>query len=124
MTGEPRMTVSMQAVLRSLLDTDQEYPTREVFGLELCRQHGLGFGTVYRILSRLHEAGWVNRRVEGTGAAGAQRAARIYYRLTCEGAASARHALAEAAAGAEAERPDRASGSWPAGGRPAGAPAA
>jgi|SRR4051794_10041260 PadR family transcriptional regulator PadR len=92
------MTTPTQAVLRSLLEAAREHPAREVYGLELCEQLGLGFGTVYRILARLHNAGWVNRRAEGTGAGAANRAARIYYWLTEEGADSARQALAEAAA--------------------------
>ncbi|GIM89584.1 hypothetical protein Ato02nite_013770 [Paractinoplanes toevensis] len=89
----------MQAVLRVLLDAYRVDPAREVYGLQLCERLGLGFGTVYRILARLHDqAGWVNKRVETPDAAGAGRATRIYYRLTDEGAESARLALAEAAA--------------------------
>jgi len=95
MTAIPRMTAPTQAVLRSLLEADRGHPAREVYGLELCEQLGLGFRTVYRILARLHDGGWVDRRAEGTGTA--NRAARIYYRLTEEGVDAARQALAEAA---------------------------
>ncbi|MCU7729457.1 PadR family transcriptional regulator [Actinoplanes sp. KI2] len=107
MSATPRMTTPTQAVLRSLLDAYREHPAHELYGLELCEQLGLGFRTVYRILTRLHNAGWINRRAEGTDAVAANRAARIYYRLTEQGADSARQALTEAAAHSAGEKHDR-----------------
>ena len=90
------MTAPMQGVLRSLLDAHQDRPAREVYGLQLCDQLNMGFRTIYRILGRLHDAGWVSRRAETMDTASPNRATRIYYRLTDKGSDSAPRALAEA----------------------------
>ena len=96
MAVAPRMTAPMQVVLRSLLDAHQDRPAREVYGLQLCDQLNMGFRTIYRILGRLHDAGWVSRRAETMDTASPNRATRIYYRLTDKGSDSAPRALAEA----------------------------
>ncbi|WRZ88381.1 PadR family transcriptional regulator [Streptomyces sp. NBC_01007] len=51
-----RMTPQTQLVLRAL----PEDPARRRYGLELCELAGLPSGTVYPILARLGQAGWVD----------------------------------------------------------------
>jgi PadR family transcriptional regulator, regulatory protein PadR len=62
-----------------------------VFGTEIMDSTGLRSGTVYPILARLEEMGWVVSSWEDQAVAAAQkRPARRYYRLTGLGEASAR----------------------------------
>lgn len=90
---EPRMTIPTQLVLRALL----EDPTRETYGLEICRKAGLPTGTIHPILARLEkEFGWLTSRWEDVKAEEAGRPRRRYYRLTEDGAERARIALARA----------------------------
>jgi PadR family transcriptional regulator, regulatory protein PadR len=87
------MTLQTQLVLRGLL----EDPAAERYGLELCDLVGLPSGTVYPILARLEQAGWVESRWEDPAlheAAGRPR--RRFYRLRVDGAQQAREALARA----------------------------
>jgi PadR family transcriptional regulator PadR len=89
----PRMTLQTQLVLRALLAE----PAAQRYGLQLCEETGLPNGTVYPIVARLEQAGWVVSSWEdpvkhvtrGTPP-------RRYYRLTDEGAEQAREALARA----------------------------
>lgn len=86
------MTLATQMVIRALLDK----PTQKRYGLELCAQAGLQSGTVYPILTRLEEAGWVQSAWEDPAVHQAEgRPRRRYYTLSEEGAARARLALAE-----------------------------
>jgi len=79
-------------VLRSLL----EKPAEKRYGLELCAEAGLQSGTVYPILTRLEQAGWVHSTWEDPEVHQAEgRPRRRYYMLSEEGAAQARQALAE-----------------------------
>ncbi|MDE3720833.1 PadR family transcriptional regulator [Nocardiopsis sp. N85] len=87
------MTLQTQLVLRVLLSD----PTQTVYGLQLCEATGLAAGTVYPILTRLVNCGWVDSRWETPDEqADAGRPRRKYYRLTGEGAREAGMALAEA----------------------------
>lgn len=91
MTVVPRMTLQTQLVLRALLAE----PVAERYGLQICQETGLPSGTIYPIVARLEQAGWVESRWEDPGehvAAGRPR--RRYYRLTGDGAEHARSALA------------------------------
>ncbi|WP_284433040.1 helix-turn-helix transcriptional regulator [Streptomyces sp. TUS-ST3] len=87
----PRMTLQTQLVLRALL----EEPAKERYGLELCELAGLPSGTMYPILARLEQLGWVDSAWEDpavheeTG-----RPRRRFYRITEDGAGQARKALA------------------------------
>ena len=66
------------------------------FALEICRQTGLGSGTVTQILFRLQEWGWVTSRWEEMADAHPQRRPRRrFYRLTGLGAREARQVLRE-----------------------------
>lgn len=86
------MTIPTQLVLEVLL-TD---PGRERYGYELGDLAGLASGTVHPILARLEGAGWVESRWEDVDASAAGRPPRRYYRLTADGVASARDAVATA----------------------------
>jgi len=89
-----RMTLQTQLVLRELLAE----PGRERYGLEMCDLAGLPSGTVYPILARLEQAGWLESAWEDPAlheAAGRPR--RRFYRVTPDGAEQARAALATVA---------------------------
>jgi PadR family transcriptional regulator len=74
-------TVQTQSVLAVLLGD----PTTERYGLEIVKETGLMSGTVYPILARLEQRGWVESRWEDIDAAVEGRRPRRYYRLTGEG---------------------------------------
>ncbi len=65
-------------------------------GYDLSRRTGLASGTLYPLLMRLHEAGYLDARWEE--AAAPSRPPRHAYRLTAAGAAFGRDLLAERAA--------------------------
>ncbi len=87
------MTLQTQLVLRALLDE----PSKERYGLELCDLVGLPSGTIYPILARLEQVGWVDSAWEDPAAhEAARRPRRRFYRLTPDGAEQARDALSRA----------------------------
>src|SRR5215469_17066386 len=88
----PRMTLPTQLVLRTLLAD----PTREMYGLQICGDAGLPSGTIHPILARLEGLGWVESHWEDIDAHAEGRPQRRYYRMTEDGAARARIALAQA----------------------------
>jgi len=84
------MTLQTQLVLRLLLDD----PQRPRYGLELSAALGLPSGTIYPILARLEQVGWVesaweDREVHQQWG----RPQRRMYRITDDGANRARTAL-------------------------------
>jgi PadR family transcriptional regulator len=84
------MTLQTQLVLRALL----QRPAKEQYGLELCAETGLPSGTIYPIVARLEQVGWVESRWEDPNEHIARgRPRRRYYRLTDNGAERARAAL-------------------------------
>ena len=72
-------------------------PGDEHYGLQLVRATGLKSGTLYPILRRLEEAGWVVGSWEEIHPAKVGRPARRFYQLTGEGARAARLSLVESA---------------------------
>ena len=87
------MTLQTQLVLRALLQD----PREQHYGLQLCEQTGLPSGTVYPIVARLEQLGWLESRWEDPDAHIAEgRPRRRYYRLTREGAERSRVAIAKA----------------------------
>ncbi len=91
MTPRPRMTLQVQLVLRALLAD----PGAERYGLQLCAETGLPSGTIYPIVARLEQMGWVESSWEDPARHVAEgRPRRRYYRLTGDGAMQARDALA------------------------------
>jgi PadR family transcriptional regulator len=89
---EPRMTVQTLVVLKVLLAA----PDAEIYGLDVIRESNLAPGTVYPLLQRLLDAGWVTDRWESLDASEQGRPARRYYRLTPGGIAKAQAALSKA----------------------------
>jgi DNA-binding PadR family transcriptional regulator len=85
------MTLQTQLVLEALL----EDPARERYGLELCDVVGLASGTIYPILARFEQVGWVQSTWEDPAVHEAEgRPRRRLYRLTSDGAEQGRAALA------------------------------
>jgi DNA-binding PadR family transcriptional regulator len=87
-----RMTASTLAVLRVLA----EDPTAHLYGREIGKASGLASGSLYPILDRLEEAGWVEGHWEEADATQLGRPRRRYYCLTAEGAPAARSVLRDA----------------------------
>ena len=85
-----RLTRPTLEVLRVLLAATDDDPA---WGLKICDEADLGSGTVYPILDRLSEHGWIEAREETGPHPG--RPARRYYELTGTGRASAFQALEE-----------------------------
>jgi PadR family transcriptional regulator, regulatory protein PadR len=88
--ADPRMSLMTLLVLRELIAAGPG----EKFGLEITRATGIASGTLYPILARLSDAGWLSSRLEDIDPVIAQRPRRRYYRLTPEGAPQAKDNLA------------------------------
>ncbi len=80
MGQEPRLTLATRAVLHVLADGDTGH-----FGLQIAKQTGLPTGTVYPILVRLMQAGWLEDDWEDIDPTVEQRPPRRFYRLTAKG---------------------------------------
>jgi DNA-binding PadR family transcriptional regulator len=85
------MTVPTARVLAALL----EEPDADRYGLDLMQATGLASGTLYPILHRLQESGWLAAAWEEIDPSALGRPARRYYRLTGTGVEQGRQALAE-----------------------------
>lgn len=104
------MTKHTQTVLRALLGQSDAVSERRamvladgLYGLELSRTTGLPNGTLFPLLERLRQAGWVERYWESDDIAEREgRPRRRFFRLTDKGAENAPHALAVATAAAPA----------------------
>ncbi len=88
---EIRLTTTVARVLREFLET----PSEPCYGFDLMRATGLASGTLYVILARLERAGWLISEQEDIDPIVAKRPARRLYRLTPDGAQTARQELAE-----------------------------
>ncbi len=88
------MTQPTKAVLAALLAD----PTREQYGLELGATAGLPSGTIHPILARLDSVGWLQSRWEDGDPALLGRPRRRFYRLSPQGIALARAAVARSEA--------------------------
>ena len=89
---EPRMSMQTLRVLKILLDE----PLSEHFGLEISRKAGLPTGSIYPILARLEQAGWLESAWEDIDPVVAGRRRRRYYQLSGDGVEKARHAVRQA----------------------------
>lgn len=85
MVNPVRVTAAVSKVLAAFL----EDPEVDRYGLDLMRASGHPSGTLYPILVRLQNAGWVETYWEDIDPAVAGRPVRRYYRLTPDGRASA-----------------------------------
>lgn len=83
-----RLTKPTIAVLEVLLASTDDNPA---WGLSVCNEADLGSGTVYPILDRLEDRGWVSSWVEAEPHPG--RPPRRYYTLTNTGRSLATEAL-------------------------------
>src|SRR4051812_2012931 len=97
-SGQPRMTLSTQLVLRALM----EDPAREMYGLEMCAVAGLPSGTIHPILVRLEKVGWLESSWENIDPHAEGRPRRRYYRLNPNMLANVRAALSRVDANAQA----------------------
>ena len=88
-TSEPRITGPTLKVLAALLGG----PRDELAGSEIARVAKLASGTLYPILMRLEEAGWLESRWEVEDPKALGRPRRRYYRVTGIGARKARDAV-------------------------------
>jgi DNA-binding PadR family transcriptional regulator len=86
---QPRITRETEQVLAALLAAIGSWR----YGLELGKEADLRSGTLYPLLARLEQAGWVESEWEKIDESAAGRRARRYYRLTGEGELVAREAL-------------------------------
>ena len=80
--SEPRLTQQTLKVLGTLMSGQ----TRELSGAEIAKLSKLSSGTLYPILYRLEEFGWLDSRWEVGDPAMLGRPRRRYYRVTGEGA--------------------------------------
>lgn len=90
MAGDVRVTAGVAKVLAAFL----EDPAADRYGLDLMKATDMPSGTLYPILARLRDAGWVRAEWERPDP-DASRPARRYYRLTPEGVVAARERVAE-----------------------------
>ncbi|MCF2125995.1 PadR family transcriptional regulator [Strepomyces sp. STD 3.1] len=84
-----RLTRPTLEVLKVLLASTPDNPA---WGLKICDEADLGSGTVYPILDRLEENGWITSRKESGPHPG--RPPRRYYELTAAGRVQAVESLA------------------------------
>ncbi|MFF4550631.1 PadR family transcriptional regulator [Streptomyces sp. NPDC001435] len=82
-----RLTRPTLEVIKVLLASTADNPA---WGLKICEEADLGSGTVYPILERLVDAGWVTRYEEKGEHPG--RPKRYYYELTAAGQQAAQEA--------------------------------
>jgi DNA-binding PadR family transcriptional regulator len=79
------MTWQTQAVLKLLFDNQEG----QHYGLEIAKGVELATGSVYPILIRLEQAGWITSRWENIDPTVAKRRRRRYYQITEAGAQKA-----------------------------------
>jgi PadR family transcriptional regulator PadR len=84
-----RLTGATRAILDVLATANPDDPP---WGLRICQQTELGSGTVYPVLERLAEAGWLDAWLESEQPAGRPR--RRFYLLNNTGRAGMAAALA------------------------------
>jgi DNA-binding PadR family transcriptional regulator len=83
--------------MRLVLTLFLRNPDAEWYGRELYLELGLKGGTVYPILGKLEEEGWVDVRAEVIDESAERRRARKYYRLSVHGRRAATELLQERA---------------------------
>jgi DNA-binding PadR family transcriptional regulator len=84
--AEPKATMALLRILVVLL----EDPTSKRYGLELCKRVGLRSGSVYPLLMRLEQQGWLTSDWEQADPHREKRPRRRFYQLTSLGERGAR----------------------------------
>jgi len=84
MVKEPRLSTQTLKVLGALTSR----PGDDLSGAEIAKRTKLASGTLYPILFRLEEAGWLSSRWEVEDPAALGRPRRRFYRITAEGVKS------------------------------------
>jgi PadR family transcriptional regulator PadR len=92
---EPRLTQQTLKVLGTFMSSN----TRELSGAEIAKFSQLSSGTLYPILYRLDEFGWLDSRWEKGDPATLGRPRRRYYRITAEGAKRVQEVVRELSPG-------------------------
>ena len=90
-SNSPRITGPTLKVLGEFC----RQPTNRISGIEISRATGLASGTLYPILFRLEEAGWLESEWEEVVPAQVKRPRRRLYRMTALGETSARASFRE-----------------------------
>jgi PadR family transcriptional regulator PadR len=90
-----RITHQTKRVLQAFLDA----PTEEIHGFAVAQATGLKAGTLYPVLQRLYEEGWLSARWEEIDERAEGRRRRRYYRLTADGEMRARTAVSQETTG-------------------------
>jgi PadR family transcriptional regulator, regulatory protein PadR len=85
------ITPKMARVLKVFL----EDPSVPRYGFELMKRTGMASGSLYPMLARLEEAGWLTRGKENIDPHAAGRPARLHYIITGAAVSAARIQLAE-----------------------------
>jgi DNA-binding PadR family transcriptional regulator len=96
-------TIRLSSQTRMLLSALLQRASQWHYGYDLSRVTGLKAGTLYPILMRLSDAGWLETRWEEPSAPG--RPPRHMYRLTQDGRAGARAAAKDASVRPRSTRP-------------------
>jgi len=84
-----KFSIQTEQVFAAMMDA----PADETYGFELVKATGLPSGSVYPILRRLEDRGWLTAREEVIDPDARRPRHRIYYRLTGEGRCVAREAI-------------------------------
>lgn len=87
--NEPRLSAQTLRVLTALLSS----PRDQLSGAEIGREAKLASGTLYPILARLEQAGWLESRWETEEPSALGRPRRRFYRMTPLGVQMARTAF-------------------------------
>lgn len=88
---EPRLTMSTMKVLKAFMDN----PHDQLSGIDITNKVGTKSGTLYPILIRLEEAGWLNSQWEMSAPEQLGRPRRRFYELTGKGQRAAQNAFNE-----------------------------
>lgn len=98
--AQPRRTVQTLRVLEAML----EDPSADWYGLQLSEAAELKSGTIYPALARLEHYGWLESHWEDIDPRVEGRPRRKLYRLTRDGAATAKALVADAKVNASRPR--------------------
>jgi PadR family transcriptional regulator, regulatory protein PadR len=90
-----RISHQTKRLLQAFLDSTGE----ETYGFALSQATGLKPGTLYPLLQRLVDEGWITARWEKIDESAERRRRRRYYRLTAVGETNARDAVQGETAG-------------------------